>query len=370
MTSNTDHWGHRGGNIMEMTTHERMTRMYAHQEADRAPVWDYPWSSTLERWRREGLPEGADYMDFFGLDKLVYIESDQSPRYPTRIVEETDDYITSLTGWGTTLRNWKHSGGVPQFLDFAIKDPVSWAKARGRMSPSSDRINWDYLKANYPRWRREGAWISGVLQFGFDFTHAWVVGTERLLMAMVTDPEWAVDMFAHTLEVHTGLLDIIWEAGYRFDEVHWCDDMGYKQAQFFSLDMYRELLKPIHRRAAAWAHRKGLPVRLHSCGYIKPFIPDLMEIGVDMLNPLEVKAGMDPIGLKAEFGEQLAFHGGINAVLYDDPEALWCEMRRIIPAMKRGGGYFVSSDHSVPQTVSLHDFRSFVELAKELGSYE
>jgi uroporphyrinogen decarboxylase len=83
-----------------------------------------------------------------------------------------------------------------------------------------------------------------------------------------------------------------------------------------------------------------------------------------------VKAGMDPVKLKRRFGARLALKGGLNAVHYADPERMFEEMRRVIPEMKRGGGYWVSSDHSVPETVSLEQFREFVRLAKELGSCE
>jgi uroporphyrinogen decarboxylase len=98
-------------------------------------------------------------------------------------------------------------------------------------------------------------------------------------------------------------------------------------------------------------------------------VPELVEIGVDALNPLEVKAGMDPIQLKQTFGDKLVLHGGINAVLYNDLEALEAEMRRVIPVVKENGGYIFSSDHSVPSSVSLEAFRRIVALAKELGAY-
>ncbi|OQB41971.1 MAG: hypothetical protein BWY06_00699 [Candidatus Latescibacteria bacterium ADurb.Bin168] len=88
-----------------------------------------------------------------------------------------------------------------------------------------------------------------------------------------------------------------------------------------------------------------------------------------MLNPLEVKAGMDPVALKKQYGGRLAFHGGINAVNFTDPDALFAEMKRVIPVMKENGGYVISSDHSVPDAVSFEDFKTFVRLAKELGSY-
>jgi uroporphyrinogen decarboxylase len=346
-----------------------MGRMYAHQEADRVPITDSPWGATIERWHREGMPEGVSFVDFFGLDKIAYIGVDNSPRYPATVIEETEDYVITTTSWGATLKNWKHIASTPEFMAFRVDGPDAWQEAKARMVPTEDRIPWQYLQTNYGRWRREGQWIEAGLWFGFDVTHSWTVGTERLLIALLEDPEWCIDMFNHFLDVNIALLDRVWDAGYTFDAVSWPDDMGYKQNQFFSLRTYRKLLKPVHKRAVDWAHARGVKVRLHSCGDVRPFVPELVEIGIDGLNPLEVKAGMDPIHLKHTYGDAMLFHGGINAVLWDDKEAIEAEMREVIPVLKERGGYIFSSDHSVPSSVSLDNFRYIVELAKELGSY-
>ena len=229
-----------------LTTHERYTRVYAHQEPDRIPVIDSPWAATIERWHREGMPEDVGYVDFFGLDKIAHIDVDNSPRYPVKVIEETDEYIVNTTSWGATLKNWKHIASTPEFIDFRIADPDAWQAAKARMTPSRDRIPWERLARDYGRWRREGYWIEARLWFGFDVTHSWTVGTERLLMALLTDPEWCVDMFNTFLDIDIALLDQVWDAGYTFDEVNWPDDMGYKQNQFFSVRTYRKLLKPVH----------------------------------------------------------------------------------------------------------------------------
>ena len=355
--------------MREMTSHERFARMFAHQEADRVPIIDIPWAATIERWHREGMPEDVDFVDFFDLDHVATIFPDTSPRYPVVTVEETEDYRITTTSWGVTCKNWKHSASTPEYLGFTVTDPDKWAEAKERMVPTPDRIPWDYLKENYARWRAEGYWIQAGLWFGFDITHAYMVGTERLLMALAERPDWCVDMFNHELDVSLALCQMIWDAGYEFDCVTWPDDMGYKYNQFFSLATYRELLKPLQKRAADWAHAKGLKVHLHSCGDIRPFVPDLLEIGIDALNPLEVKAGMDPVELKKNYGDRLVLHGGINAVLWDDIEAIEAEMRRLVPLLKQSGGYIFSSDHSVPSSVSLENFRRITSLAKELGSY-
>lgn len=355
--------------MTQLTSYERFKRMYEHREADRVPIIDGPWGATIERWQREGMTDGMSFVDFFGLDHVEGIGVDNSPRYPHQTIEETDDYVIYTSNWGATLKNWKHMASTPEFLDFTIKDPASWQAAKERMAPGRDRIPWEHLKKHYKGWRERGRWVQAGLWFGFDVTHAWAVGTERLLMAMMDQPEWCVDMFNHFLDVGIALLDQVWDEGYHFDCVAWPDDMGYKYNQFFSLRTYRELLKPVQQRAIDWIHSKGAVAHLHSCGNVNPFLPEFIEMGLDALNPLEVKAGMDPVALKKEYGDRLVLHGGLNAAIWGDHEAFTAEMRRVLPAMKAGGGYICSSDHSVPSSVSLADFRHFVELAKELGSY-
>ena len=355
--------------MKELTSKERFKRMFEHKEADRIPIIDSPWASTSERWRKEGMPANADYVEFFGLDSVFGIGVDNSPRFEEKVIEETDEYKIYTTPWGVTLKNWKHMASTPQFLDFTITDPESWKKAKERIRPEKDRIDWETLKKGYKKALRKHSWINAGLWFGFDITHSWMVGTERMLIALVENPDWCMDMFDYLLDVDLKLLDMVWDAGYRFDSVRWPDDMGYKNNQFFSLDMYRNLLKPFHKKAIEWAHHKGVKTHLHSCGDINPFVPELIEIGLDALNPLEVKAGMDPIALKKKYGDKLVLHGGINAVLWDKTEEIKSEIERVVPVMKENGGYIFSSDHSVPSSVSLNDFNEIVALAKKAGSY-
>jgi uroporphyrinogen decarboxylase len=87
-----------------------------------------------------------------------------------------------------------------------------------------------------------------------------------------------------------------------------------------------------------------------------------------MLNPLEIKAGMDPQKLKKLYSDKLTFHGGINAQLWDDIDKVKAEMERIIPMMKEGG-YVFASDHSIPNSVSLQKMKEIAELAHKLGRY-
>ncbi|MCY2927153.1 MAG: hypothetical protein NT031_17310, partial [Planctomycetota bacterium] len=161
-----------------MTTRERFQRVFQHRQADRVPIIDSPWGTTIERWRREGLPEGVDFVDHFGLDHVVYIGGDNSPRYPHRVIEETDEYVVAFDAWGTTSKNWKHTSSTPHWIGRTIVDRKTWQDAKSRMVMSRDRVDWDHLKTNYPLWREKGYWIQGGPWFGFDITHARVIGTE------------------------------------------------------------------------------------------------------------------------------------------------------------------------------------------------
>ena len=352
-----------------MTSRERYIRMYEHREADRVPITDSPWAGTIVRWRHEGMPEGVDWRDYFGVDKIEGIGVDITPRYETRLIEETDRYQIYTSPWGVTMKQFKELDSTPEFLDFKVNSSEAWQDAKRRMAVTPDRVNWDYLKQNYPRWQAEGSFISGSFWFGFDVTHSWMVGTETLLVALIEEPEWVTDMFETYLDSCITLFDMIWDAGYRFDEIYWPDDMGYKGTTFFSPELYRRLVKPFHKRACDWAHNKGIYARLHSCGYVMSLVDDIVDAGVDALNPLEVKAGMDPVLLKRKYGDRLVLHGGINAVLWPERDHIIEEIDRVVPVLKENGGYIFSSDHSIPNNVSLENFREIVAEVKLVGSY-
>jgi uroporphyrinogen decarboxylase len=100
-----------------------------------------------------------------------------------------------------------------------------------------------------------------------------------------------------------------------------------------------------------------------------PRVPQLVDIGLDCLNPIEIKAGMDIKALKRDFGCKLVFHGGANTVLFDKPEVILPYIEEMLPVVKKDGGYIFSSDHSIPNSVSLDTYRQIVALVKRAGAY-
>lgn len=355
--------------MIELSSYERMKRTYEHKPIDKVPMIDVPWTSALLRWKKEGMPETADFMEYFGLDKICKFEVDNSPRYPAEVIGRQGEYKIYTTNWGGTVKESLERVSSIEFEKYQICDWDSWRKAKERITPDPDRIPWDLLSKNYKKWRDEGYWVRGRLWFGFDVTRSWVMGTVDSLYALMDEPELLSDMYNTQLDTCLALLDTVWDKGYTFDEVSWDEDMGYKNAQFFSVQTYRDIIKPVHKRAIDWAHKKGIFTHMHSCGNIIPLIPELLDIGLDALNPLEVKAGMQPEKIKAEFGERLMLRGGFDPQFWNNQPETEALIKQRLPVMMEGSGYLFSSDHSIPDTVSLDDYRNVVKTVKTVGKY-
>ena len=192
-----------------------------------------------------------------------------------------------------------------------------------------------------------------------------------MLTGMLVDPDWVKDMVQTYSQLTLDLMDILFaEEGYP-DGVWFYEDMGFKGRPFVSLEMYREIIQPAHRKTIAYAHSKGMPVIMHSCGYVAPLVPGLIEAGVDCLQVIEVKAGMDLLELFRDYGDRLSFMGGIDVrVLYtNDRAVINRELTAKIPEVKRNFGYVLHSDHSIPDQVDYENYTYFVQRGLELGSY-
>jgi len=178
-------------------------------------------------------------------------------------------------------------------------------------------------------------------------------------------------MFMTDARLCAAIAEEMMERGLEFDAGWVMDDLGYKHRGFFPPAVYREQLMPAHKLICDVFKSRGLPMLLHSCGYVMEFIPDFIECGFDVIQPLEVKAGNDMLGLKREYGDVLAFMGGIDvrAMAERDPRAIEREIAEKLPPMKQGGGYIYHSDHSVPDNVSFAQYQRVMELVAEYGQY-
>jgi uroporphyrinogen decarboxylase len=353
-----------------MTGKERFDLALAHREGDRIPIQDGPWPTTVRRWRQEGLPEGVSPAEYFGYE-MSGVGADLSLGMEPEVVEETEEYTIAWNANGALRKNFKHSTSTPECIDFRITSPEAWFEWKEGLEIGRDRVSWEGGLRAMRHARKKGLWFPYRAATGYDKTQG-VIGTERLLMAMATDPEWCADIFMTWTDMIIRSAEIMMEGGFQFDGAFLYDDMGYRNASLFSPQMYRRLCKPAHAKVCDFFHRHDLKVILHSCGNVSALVPDLIDAGFDCLQPLEVKAGMDVVALKEQYGERLALMGGIDvrAMAHPDPRVIEEEIATKIGFAKRGGGYIYYSDHSVPDNVSFERYKYVMELVRKHGQYD
>ena len=155
------------------------------------------------------------------------------------------------------------------------------------------------------------------------------------------------------------------------DGVWYYEDMGYKGSPFMSPKMYCEILQPAHRYTIDYARSLGLPVIMHSCGFVEPLLPHMIDSGIDCLQAMEVKAGMELVKLHEQYGGRISFMGGIDVrTLYSNDRAVIDkELESKIPLVKKGFNYVLHSDHSIPKTVDYETYCYFIQKGLELGRY-
>lgn len=352
-----------------MTSQERVRTAIARKVPDRVPVMDGPWSATVRRWEREGLPEGRSPADHFGYEIHV-IGFDQSPRFPVRVIEENEEYVLETTAEGGRRRNHRDRSTTPEVVDCAVKRPEDWPAIRERLAPDLKRIDWASAWRGYQAAREKGLYVCCGAACGYDLLQAYVA-SEHLLGYMATDPGFVKEMVDVMSDLIVASLDMMWREGFRFDGLWVYNDMGYRNASLFSPAMYREIILPADRKRNDWCHAHGLQTILHSCGCVKGLVPSLIDAGFDCLQPLEVKAGMDLRELKPAHGDRIAFFGGINTMLMeqDDDALIEEEIRTKFAAAKPGGGYLYHSDHSIPKDVSFRKYSFVMDCVRRHGTY-
>jgi uroporphyrinogen decarboxylase len=351
-----------------MDSRERIQRALDHREADRIPIHDDPWFTTVERWHREGLPPNTTPNEYFNYEMVHLPWGDGSLRLGRITIEETKDHIIERNNNGAMIKNWKHATSTPLLIDFTLTSREAWEIYKPRLLFDEDRLTLEECREAYEQARAAGKFVVFPTAIGYDRLST-IVGPENLLPALLDDPEWVSDMAGTWADLYIQCADAVLAHGIDFDAAFLYDDLGYRDRPFFSNEIYRKVFMPHHRRLCDFFHDRGKKVILHSCGYVTPLIPDFIEAGFDCLQPIEVKAGMDLLALKEEYGHNLALMGGIDVrAMSASREKLETEVHKICRA-KAGGGYIYHSDHSVPDDVSFVQYCDVMELVMECGAY-
>jgi uroporphyrinogen decarboxylase len=353
-----------------MIPRDRVKTALQHHEADRIPIHDSPWGATVDRWRTEGLPSGIPPSDYFGFE-LTGFGADTSPQFLTEVLSEDAEYIVERNSYGGIRKNHRDLSTTPMVIDYSCKSREDWEKIKPRLKPSDYRVDWVSGLQSFNRERSRGRFLTYNATVGYDKIQKYVA-TERLLRAVIQEPDWVVDMYRTDTELVTEMCERMIRGGFKFDGAFIYCDLGYRGGLFFSPKHYEEQLHPVFKELCKYFHSKEMPVILHCCGKVKDLIPYFIEEDIDCLQPLEVKSGMDLIELKEKYGGKMCFMGGIDVRLMalDDPKPIEEEIREKITVAKEGGGYIYHSDHSVPKNVSFKQYKHVIELVKKYGSYQ
>lgn len=360
--------------MSQMTGIERMGNILKRKPVDRIGIFEHFWGDTHKKWVQEGhIKANENLDDHFGYDLATCWPFNMTADldFVPVVVEETAETILIRNGNGALLRTHKLHDSTPEHVDFMVKERQAWEeKIKPLLTPDRRRINFEayrWAKKHAAEKNRFFFW-SGVN--AFELMHP-VCGHEYMLMGMALDPDWVRDMVNTYAKLTLELQEILFsEEGYP-DGIWYYEDMGFKERPFMSPTMYKEIIQPGHKLTFDYAHNNGIPVLVHSCGFVEPLVPGLLEAGMDCLQVIEVKAGMDLVRLYRNFGDVLSFMGGIDVrVLYsNDRNQIDKELLSKIPIVKGHFGYSLHSDHSIPNTVEYDTYRYFVDKGLELGSY-
>jgi uroporphyrinogen decarboxylase len=353
-----------------MNARERVKLALNHREADRIPIHDGPWAATVDRWRTEGLPSGISADDYFGYE-LRGFGPDISPMFPVEVLSEDEEYIVERNSYGGIRKNHRDFSTTPMIIDYPCKNREDWEKLKSRLKPNDYRVDWVTGLQSFHREHSRRRFITFNATVGYDMAQDYVA-SPHLLRAVLKEPEWVKDIYWTTAKLAMNMCDRMMKGGFKFDGAFLYCDLGYRGGLFFSPKHYEQQLQPVFKELCRYFHSHNMPVILHCCGRVNAIVPQFIEAGIDCLQPLEVKSGMDVVELKEKHGDKMSFMGGIDVRLMalEDPKPIEEEIKRKITVAKEGGGYIYHSDHSVPKNVSFEQYKRVIELVMKYGQYK
>ena len=285
---------------------ERFTNFLDRKPMDRIPVYEHFWSDTYKGWMEKGwIKEGADFTQLFDFDMIecwpfnMVVDIDFQPQ----VIEESEETCLMLDGNGAKLRHHKKHDATPEHVDFTVKERRAWEELiRPKLVKIDERrINFKGYREAKELAAKENRFFCWSGTNVFELMHP-VCGHEHMLVGMAMDPDWVKDMCNIYSELTLNLMEILFTREGYPDGIWFYEDMGFKERPFMSPAMYREIVQPAHKKTIDYAHSKGMPVIMHSCGYVEPLLPGMLEAGIDCLQVIEVKAGMDLLKLYKLYG--------------------------------------------------------------------
>ncbi len=382
-----------------MNSRERVTRALSHQEPDRIPidlgatiVTSIVKTSYAELKQFLGMPlEDVKMLDYvqqlpyvdeqllerFGVDfRLVQLPSATAPGLT---IFEEDDYYAFVDRWGSKLHMPRRGGLYFDWVDFPIKEPTmealdhyAWPR------PDPPELNAELGRRAKYLYENTGYALvgSGVIGGGIFEQPARVMGMQNFLMALVSEPQFADRLMEQITEIYiescNGYLD---QVGPYIQVFTYWDDVNTQNGWMISPELYRKMVKPKERRLVDAIRKKtNAKIFFHGCGAAFDLIPDLIDVGFDIVNPVQVSArGMDTRRLKQAYGRDITFWGGSadtqRVLPFGTPAEVVAEARRRIEDLAPGGGYVFAPIHNIQAFVPPQNIVALFDTALEYGKY-
>lgn len=351
-----------------MTPRERVKLALNHEQTDRVPIGYVATPETNEQLKKylkidndEGLLKrlGVDYRwvtpGYKGPKELLFDDCWDKPGKDI---------------WGVERKNVKNEYGTYREISkYPLGDLEDASQLEDYQWPDIEWIDFDIIKKHIDRLDREQEyWIMLNTMSGSVFEMAWYMrGMERFLMDLLINPDMATGIIKKLYQFAIKSIERAAEATEgRIDMILFADDIASQESMLISAETWRKMIKPWHKGFYKKAHQCGVKAAYHSCGSIAPVINDLIEIGLDVLNPLQFSARdfPDPKTLKKKYGKRLGFLGGMDIqtkLPFYSTQEIKKETERLMSILGKGGGYIIQATHNIqPDTppeniIAMHD---------------
>ncbi len=332
---------------------------------------------SMDRWIREGhVAADTDLAARFGFDppgeysleQLGWCEAPFVPAFETKVLEDRGEHelVQDFAGRHVLFFKGRRSGFMPEYVEHPVKDLRTWEEdVKWRLDPASPErtADLDERMAEAKAFAAEGRVITQNLGGGYMYLRS-LIGPVDLLYKFHDEPE----LIHACMENWLKMADTVTAAHQRhvtLDQLFLSEDICFNKGPLISPDMMREFLLPYYQqyvanvRARQIDRTRTLHLQIDSDGFSDPVIPIYKEIGMDILSPFEVASGCDVVRTGAEHPD-LRIKGGFDKrILAAGKDAIDREVDRILPAMRRRGGYIPTCDHGVPEEVAFEDYVHF-----------
>lgn len=333
-----------------MKSKERVMRAINHEETDRIP-FSFPGASDGTTRRLMSFVKVSDYED---LMRLLNVDT----RLTNWMIYKGEKRYYNgedADHWGITPKAYNDGDSSNQC---PLRDVTSIDEVESYQWPSPCDFYGNHIDSELDAYKDYA--IIGGLWAPIYHNFAWLCGYENALVNLHIQPEVSKAIIRHITDFWVGYAEKLLELGKgRFSMLDCYNDFGTQIDLIMSPDMFREFFKPELKRLFDVIKSYGAKVFFHSCGSIAALIPDLIEIGVDVLDPVQANAsGMSPEILKNKYGNQITFHGGIDTqhlLPEGTVEEVRLEVNRVVRIMSRGGGYILSGSQMFEDDIPVEN---------------